>query len=127
MTKYEDMTVDYLAAQMEAMGLEPAFDGSWYQPFEMIAAAKQPGFKSFVLKAKGDVVMDVSYDIKQTRNVGGMIRGTEHPDEVVVLSAHWDHLGFGPADETGDDWDLTGTLANVNLILSVAISLANCD
>jgi len=68
-----------------------------------IAAAKQPGFKSFVLKAKGNVVMDVSYDIKQTRNVGGMIRGTEHPDEVVVLSAHWDHLGFGPADETGDD------------------------
>ncbi len=37
MTKYEDMTISYLAAQMEAMGLEPAFDGSWYQPFEMIA------------------------------------------------------------------------------------------
>ena len=68
-----------------------------------LAAAKLPGFKSFPIKAKGDIRMDVSYEIQQTNNVGGLIRGTEHPDEVVVLSAHWDHLGFGPADETGDD------------------------
>ncbi len=64
MTKYEDMTIGYLAAQMEAMGLEPAFDGSWYHK---------------------------------------------------------------PCDEYRDDWDLAGTLANVNLIFSVAVSLSNAN
>ena len=29
MTTYEDKTVNYLARQLEEMGLEPAFDGSW--------------------------------------------------------------------------------------------------
>ena len=67
-----------------------------------LAAAKLPGFKRFTIKAKGDIRMDVSYEIQKTSNVGGLIRSTEFPDEVVVLSAHWDHLGFGPADETGD-------------------------
>lgn len=68
-----------------------------------LAAARLPGFKSFPIKAKGDISMNVSYKIQQTSNVGGIIRGSERPDEAVVLSAHWDHLGFGPADETGDD------------------------
>ena len=66
------------------------------------AAAKRPGFKSFSLKVKGDVKMTVTYDIQQTRNVAGIIRGTEKPDEVVVMNAHWDHLGIGTPDERGD-------------------------
>lgn len=70
---------------------------------ESLEAAKLPGFKSFPIKAKSDIKMNVSYEIQKTSNVGGMIRGKEFPDEVVVLSAHWDHLGFGPADETGDN------------------------
>jgi Zn-dependent M28 family amino/carboxypeptidase len=30
-----------------------------------------------------------------------------------------------PSDEYHEDWDVSGTLANVNLLLSVALSLAN--
>ena len=67
-----------------------------------LASAKQPGFRSFSLKVKGDVKMAVSYDIQQTRNVGGILRGTENADEVVVMNAHWDHLGIGTPDERGD-------------------------
>ena len=67
-----------------------------------LAEAKQPGFKSFSLKVKGDVRMAVSYDIEQTRNVGGIVRGTDRPDEVVVMNAHWDHLGIGKPDAQGD-------------------------
>lgn len=66
------------------------------------AAARRPGFKSFSLKVKGDVKMAVSYDIQQTRNVAGILRGSDKADEAVVLSAHWDHLGIGTPDETGD-------------------------
>ena len=67
-----------------------------------LAEAKQPGFKSFSLKVKGDIRMAVSYDIEQTRNVGGIVRGTDRPDEVVVMNAHWDHLGIGKPDAQGD-------------------------
>ena len=67
-----------------------------------LAEAKKPEFKSFSLKVKGDVRMAVSYHIEQTRNVGGIVRGTEKPDEVVVMNAHWDHLGIGKPDAQGD-------------------------
>ena len=67
-----------------------------------LAAAKKPGFQSFPLKVKGDVKMDVKHKIQQTRNVGALLRGTDRADEVVVLCAHWDHLGIGKPDETGD-------------------------
>ena len=69
---------------------------------ETIAAAKRPGFKSFVLKAKGKVVMDVAYEIQETCNVAGVLPGTDLADEAVVFSAHWDHFGYGKRDETGD-------------------------
>ena len=67
-----------------------------------VAAAKRPGFKSFSLKVRSDIRMDVTYDIQQTRNVVGILPGTDLKDEVVVMNAHWDHLGFGAPDETGD-------------------------
>ena len=67
-----------------------------------VAAAKRPGFQAFSLKVRSDVKMDVTYEIKQTRNVAGILPGTDLKDEVVVLNAHWDHLGFGTPDETGD-------------------------
>ena len=67
-----------------------------------LQSALRPGFKPFRLKLKGSIKMDVSYDVQQTRNVAGMIPGTDLGDEAVVLSAHWDHLGFGAPDETGD-------------------------
>lgn len=67
-----------------------------------IAAAQKPGFQSFSLKVRGDVKMAVSYDIHETHNVGALLRGTDRADEVVVLCAHWDHLGVGTPDADGD-------------------------
>lgn len=67
-----------------------------------IAAAKQPGFRSFVLKAKGNMTMDVTYEIQETCNVAGILPGTDLKDEAVVFSAHWDHFGYGTPDQTGD-------------------------
>ena len=69
---------------------------------EALSAAKKPGFRSFPLKVKGPVRMTVTYSVRETRNVGAVLRGSEHPEEAVVLNAHWDHLGIGTPDETGD-------------------------
>ena len=67
-----------------------------------LEAAKKPGFQSFVLKAKSDMVMDVTCEIQETCNVAGVLPGTDRKDEAVVFSAHWDHFGYGTPDETGD-------------------------
>ena len=37
-----------------------------------------------------------------SRNVAGRLVGSKYPDETVVYSAHWDHLGIGAADTRGD-------------------------
>ena len=36
MTGYETLTINYLAGELDRMGLEPAFDGSWFQPFQFL-------------------------------------------------------------------------------------------
>ena len=68
-----------------------------------VAAAKKPGFRAIPLKVRGRVDLDIQAEIQETRNVGALLPGTDLKDEVVVLSAHWDHLGFGKPDETGDE------------------------
>ena len=83
-------------------GARKLFSAAGIDMDKALEDAKKPGFKSFSLKLKGDVKMDVTYDIRETRNVGGILRGTDPDGEVLVMSAHWDHLGTGTPDETGD-------------------------
>ena len=68
-----------------------------------ISEAKKPGFRSFSLQVRGDVKMNVRYTLRETRNVGGILRGRDDKGEMLVLSAHWDHLGIGKPDESGDN------------------------
>ena len=37
-----------------------------------------------------------------SHNVVGRVVGATHPDETVIYSAHWDHLGIGRPDARGD-------------------------
>ena len=65
--------------------------------------AQSQAFKPVPL---GNATLNVDYAVKQTRltssNVVGMVKGTGHPDETVIYSAHWDHLGIGEPDKKGD-------------------------
>ncbi len=101
----ETANADELAVKgwLHEDGARKLFEAAGMDLEAALAAAKRPGFKSFPLKVKGDVRMDVRYDIQQTRNVAGILPGTGDNGEVVVVSAHWDHLGFGTPDETGDN------------------------
>lgn len=66
------------------------------------AAANKRGFKAMPLPAKLTVTLKSTIVEKESRNVLGVLPGTERPDEAVVYMAHWDHLGKHP-DETGDN------------------------
>ena len=60
---------------------------------KLAAAADHRGFKPVPLKATASITLDSRIGHGSANNVLGMIKGTTRPDEVVVYSAHWDHLG----------------------------------
>jgi Zn-dependent M28 family amino/carboxypeptidase len=66
-------------------------------------AAGRRGFKAVPL---GDARLDLDLASHSrnsaSRNVVARLPGTTHPDEAVVYTAHWDHLGTHP-DEPGDN------------------------
>jgi Zn-dependent M28 family amino/carboxypeptidase len=60
---------------------------------ELKKSADVRGFKPVALDAKLSTHFGNRVDNLSSENVIGMIRGSTRPDEVVVYSAHWDHLG----------------------------------
>ncbi|MEP6646645.1 MAG: M28 family metallopeptidase [Saprospiraceae bacterium] len=60
-----------------------------------IAAARTKGFKPVPLPYKVTANIDNQIRKDESKNVMAMIPGTEKPDEVIIFSAHWDHLGIG--------------------------------
>ena len=87
-----------------------------------MAAAKQAGFKAVPL---GTVKASVSFDNDlrkhSSKNVVALLPGKARPNEYVLYSAHWDHLGRCQAAPDGDDIcngavdNATGTAALVAL------------
>ncbi|WP_324749971.1 M28 family metallopeptidase [Sphingomonas sp. LY54] len=69
----------------------------------MTAAAKRKGFKAVPLGAKASIAMDNQIKRQASRNVIGILPGKTRPEEYVIYTAHWDHLGRCDAAPDGDD------------------------
>ena len=57
------------------------------------AAAARPDFRPVTLNARAAFDVDVSVRRIQSKNVLARLPGSSRPDEYVVYTAHWDHLG----------------------------------
>ncbi|MEP9402916.1 M28 family peptidase [Sphingomonas silueang] len=57
-------------------------------------AAIAPGFRPVPGNATIDIAATGTARRYTTANIVGMIPGSERPDEAVLLSAHWDHIGI---------------------------------
>lgn len=66
------------------------------------AAAKRKDFRPMPLKASLSIALDSTVETITSYNVAGLVRGKARPDETVIYSAHWDHLGVGAPDARGD-------------------------
>jgi Zn-dependent M28 family amino/carboxypeptidase len=66
------------------------------------AAAKKPGFKAVPLGMTADLSFTNSMSRSLSKNVIGVLPGKKRPNETVLFSAHWDHLGRCEAIK-GDD------------------------
>lgn len=64
--------------------------------------ARRPEFNGRELGAAVSFSMDLDVRYNTTYNVIGTITGSEQPDEYIVYTAHWDHLGVGRPDASGD-------------------------
>ena len=68
----------------------------------MKAAARLRDFRPVELKARLSADFAVRPQVITSYNVIGMLPGKSRPDESVIFSGHWDHLGIGLADARGD-------------------------
>lgn len=68
----------------------------------LLAKADQRGFKAVPLNEQLTTSISVQADYNKSYNVIGKITGAKRPNEYIIYTAHWDHLGVGKADEKGD-------------------------
>lgn len=96
------MAGQLVASRLGELGLTP-FGGSFEQPFSFVHRSiralwrrNRPFTKTYTL----------------ARNIVGSVKGTAHPDDFLVVSAHFDHLGAWGGDVYhGADDNASGTAA----------------
>ncbi|MEO6818015.1 MAG: M28 family peptidase, partial [Edaphobacter sp.] len=117
-TRDEHITALFAATQFQSLGLEPGGDnGTFLQKTPLpnpLPASLQQHLSKYEDTPR-----------KETWNAIAILRGTTLSNEVVLLTAHLDHLGIGPAVNgdniyNGADDDASGTTA----VLALAHVLA---
>lgn len=68
----------------------------------LLVKANQPAFKAVQLNLQLSTSMQVKSNFNQSSNVIAKITGSKRPDEVIIYTAHWDHLGIGRPNKDGD-------------------------
>ncbi|HEX5133438.1 MAG TPA: M28 family metallopeptidase [Candidatus Krumholzibacteria bacterium] len=94
--------------------------------FDQLAeTARAPGFRAVEVAARVSGTIAASVERSTSHNVIGYIRGSEQPDEYVVYTAHWDHVGIGAVVDgdsiyNGAVDNATGTAALLELAQAYA-------
>ncbi len=68
----------------------------------LLASANVKGFKAVDLGLKLSLNVKVKSVYNMSHNVIAKITGSKRPEEYVIYTAHWDHLGVGKKDAKGD-------------------------
>ncbi len=84
---------DFAVAMFKAAGLD-------FEAQKQFAQSRD--FKPVPLGANFSARYAVKAEVITSRNIVGRLNGKSRPDEYVIHSAHWDHLGVGEPDATGD-------------------------
>jgi len=112
--------------------------GSWIQLDQATALLSESGLDLEELKKRAlspefepvpigfTLNASVENDIKrgESYNVGGLLAGTESPDEAFIYMAHWDHIGTRESDDPSEDVIYNGAVDNATGV-SALIELAH--
>lgn len=92
-TAEEAATANYIADLFRSYGLDPAGDDdTYFQEFTINTA---------VLNNPHASESDTSGEKRLSKNVAGLLQGTGDSDEVIIVGAHYDHLGMGSFGSLG--------------------------
>ena len=82
----EAIAANYIADHFRDFGLEPAGDNeTYFQEFTInTAVLRNPHAGE---DAEGEKLL--------SKNVVGLLQGTGNSDELIIIGAHYDHLGYG--------------------------------
>lgn len=86
---------NYIVANLKSMGLQPVDAESYFQPFEAYRKERQ---KRGRYQVHPDSIAQLKPEVHQRlelRNILAKINGRK-TDEIVVIGAHYDHLGIDP-------------------------------
>ena len=62
-----------------------------------LLAASKRDFKPFEMHLNASVQFKNKTEYTRSNNVAGVLQGTGKPDEWIIYTAHWDHLGVNPS------------------------------
>jgi hypothetical protein len=118
-TRDEHLAALFAASQFQALGLEPGGDGGTF-----LQKAALPDPLPERLQQRLSKFEEIPR--KETWNAVAVLRGSSTPDQVILLTAHLDHLGMaasgsGDTIYNGADDDASGTTA----VLALAHMLAS--
>lgn len=71
------------------------FAKSGHNLSDLIKVARKPGFSPVPLNATASTSLSNAYKRDQSSNVIAYVEGATQPDDYVLYSAHWDHIGVG--------------------------------
>ncbi|HEU4571037.1 MAG TPA: M20/M25/M40 family metallo-hydrolase [Gemmatimonadales bacterium] len=128
LTAGEIRAARFIAAEFQALGLEPlGGDSAYYQWVPLVPVRRRNGAMGMGLPAPGVLDTIARDQVRYGRNVLALLPGTDPAlkDEVILVDAHFDHLGYGrPVNGdslyNGADDDASGVTA----VLAVARAMA---
>ncbi|MEO6981824.1 MAG: M28 family peptidase [Edaphobacter sp.] len=112
-TRDEHIAALFAAAQFRSLGLQPGGDNGTFLQKTALPNPLPPRVQQYIAKFQ-------NVPRTETWNAIAILRGTTSPNEVILLTAHLDHLGIGPAVNgdaiyNGADDDASGTTAVLTL------------
>ena len=125
-TEGEKMAADYLAAEFKEIGLKPAGTEGYFQPFNVKKSNNPHEQPEMSLESDSSGITGY--------NVLGLIDNPS--DEIMVIGAHFDHLGMGgvssldrsgAAIHNGADDNASGTAALLHLARTLSEKNLNRD
>ena len=119
-TEWGRIAGEYLVSTLTQMGATPLFGDSFVQPFEGYALYYSKASDFTVVPEEIEQIKQGPHRVAHMRNILAKIEG-KNPDEIVVVGAHYDHLGYDPMLEgdkiyNGADDNASGVQAVLQIL-----------
>ncbi|WP_323843900.1 M28 family metallopeptidase [Microbulbifer magnicolonia] len=100
----EDKNADRVAVEawMTGDAAKEVFEAAGLDLAKEMEAAKTRGVKPKPLGLNASIELKNEVRTSNSRNVVAKLPGKAHPDEAIIYTAHWDHLGVNENAEGGD-------------------------